>query len=174
MSKMNLDELSKLAQAYVKAEAAVEAADLALKEAKETARRIREEDIPGAMAELELTKIVLDSGEEISVVPDVSVGILVAERENAYAWLENGGYSGMIKCELSIEFMRNQLPQAEALAERLVGEGFAISITKGVHAGTLKAFVKEQLEKAVENFPMDLFGVRAFKVAKIKPPKVKK
>ena len=126
------------------------------------------------MAELELTKIVLDSGEELSIASEVFAGISVADRDSAYGWLEEHGFSGLIKGELTIGFSRLELPRAEALVKELVAAGHPAVLVKNIHAGTLKAFVKEQLAQTELEFPMELFGARPVKVAKIKPPKVKK
>lgn len=166
---MNIEDLTKLTQAMVAAESDVVAAEENLKSKKAALARLREEDIPAAMTELELTKIVLDSGEELTIATEVYAGIAVADRESAYGWLEEHGFSGLIKGELLIEFSRLELPRAGTLVKELIAAGHPAVLAKSIHASTLKAFVKEQL--STPEFPAELFGARSVKVAKLKSAK---
>ena len=134
------------------------------------ARALAEEDIPSLMTELQLTEIKLETGEKITVTPEVYAAIPAAQREAAFAWLEAHGFGGLIKTEVTIAFGKEQLDAAKKLAAHLAEDGFAPELERNVHASTLKAWLKEQLEKAV-NIPLELFGARPVKLAKVKWPK---
>ena len=74
----SLKALTQLAQKLVDAETEIETAEAALKEKKETARVLREVDIPAFMQELELTQIKLETGEVISIVSEVFASVVSA------------------------------------------------------------------------------------------------
>ena len=144
----------------------VEAADANLKAKKAALRAVLEEDIPQFMTELGVTEIRLESGEKIKIADDVQASITEATEVEAYRWLEEKGFGGLIKTNVSIQFGRDQLEAAKALADRLEAEGLDPEFKRSVHWQTLRAFLKEQLAAAAE-IPLDLFNARPVKVAKI-------
>jgi len=164
---MDVSQISALAQQLVAAEKEVERTESALKTAKENARRLREEALPGAMDEAGVKELTLDTGEKITITTEVYCSIPVAKREEAFAWLDRNNFSGLIKSAVSVDFDRGKKTEAEALVQRLAAEGLTPEFTTFVHPQTLKAFVKEQLA-AGTNVPLDLFGARPVTTARVK------
>lgn len=167
MSQDTLKELSTLCQQLRIAEA--EGLALAAKAAEKLKeiQRLTEEDIPALMQELQLQKIVLESGETITVGLEVYASIPAANKEEAFQWLVLNNHGGLIKTDLSLAFGREELDKAKALAAELAEKGLEPVIDQSVHANTLKAFIKEQLKEGKE-VPLALFGARSVNKAKIK------
>jgi hypothetical protein len=164
---ITLAEISQLARALLEADRAVMLADEELKQRKEAARILREESLPMALLELGLREVRLESGEKISIKQDVFAAIPAARREEAFNWLEAHGFGGLIKTAVALRFSKGELEQAQDLYEDLLADGFAPELTREVHAQTLKAFLREQLEAATVELPLELFGANPIWVAKI-------
>jgi hypothetical protein len=163
---ITLDDMSALARALVAADEAVEQAEAALSAAKERARQLREETIPSAMQELGLEEIKLDTGQKLSVRQDVYAAIPAAQRDAAYAWLDENGFGGLIKVEVKAAYARGEKDSAVQLAHELRGRGLDAAMTQSVHAQTLKAFLREQIAAGTA-IPLDLFGARPVWTAKL-------
>ena len=157
---ITLGEVAELANTLLAVERDITAAELALKETKERARVLREESIPSAMQELGMQSFRLSSGEQVTVKQDVYASIPVASRGEAFEWLEEHGFGGLIKTELALHFSKGEAEQAEALAAQLRVEGVQPELERAVHPQTLKAFLREQLESGAVELPLDLFGAR--------------
>ena len=84
--------------------------------------------------------------------------IPVVHRDAAFAWLKEKGHDDIIKNLVSVPFGRGEDSLATDFINLAQKNGYAPDQKKEVHPQTLKAFVKEQLEKGQE-VPMDLFGV---------------
>lgn len=168
MSQDTLKELSSLCQQLRSAER--EATDLLAKAAAKAKdiQRLTEEDIPALMTELAVQKIVLESGETITVGLEVYASIPAANKEEAFKWLVDNQHGGLIKTDLTLAFGREELDKAKALALKLSEEeGLDPVIDQSVHANTLKAFIKGQLADG-KPIPLELFGARSVQKAKIK------
>lgn len=163
---ISLDDMASLARALVDADAAVEDADQALKDAKERARVLREETIPSAMQELGLEELKLATGQKLSVKQEVYASIPAANKQAAFQWLNDNGFGGLIKIEVDASFGKGEQDAAMALYQELNSRGLTASFGQGVHAQTLKAFLKEQLAQGT-NIPLDLFGARPVWTAKL-------
>jgi hypothetical protein len=114
-----LAELSILAQAQLHAEREVEEAQKVLKEKNATLLRVREESVPMAMRELELDKIKLHTGHEVSVKQDVYCSISEANADEAHGWLESHDFGGLIKTMVVVPFGKDEMPFALALLAQL-------------------------------------------------------
>lgn len=169
MSQDALAQLTALCAQLRDAERELTAAEKQVKDREADIRRLTEEDIPALMTELGVEKIVLASGEQIKVALEVYAQIPKDSKEAAFAWLEENGHGGLIKTDVSVAFGREELPKAQALAVKLAEEGLEPMIERTVHAGTLKAFIKERLN-AGATVPLELFGARPVNTAKIKNP----
>lgn len=169
MSQDTLRELAVLCAQLRDADLSVEKAERELKERKALVRRLEEEDIPGLMSELGVESITLETGERIKIALEIYASITEAMKERAFKWLEDNGHGGLIKTEVSVRFGRDAVAQATALTERLVAEGLEPDVVRAVAPQTLKAFLKERIE-ANSEVPMEVFGARPVKVAKIKQP----
>lgn len=163
---ISLDSMAALARALVDADAAVEQAEVNLKDAKERARVLREETIPSAMQELGLEEIKLDTGQKLTVKQDVYASIPSDKKEEAYNWLDVNGFGGLIKVEVKTDYPKGEAQAALQLFQELQDRGLNAQYGQNVHAQTLKAFLREQIA-AGSNVPLDLFGARPVWTAKL-------
>ena len=179
----SLKELSVLCQQLRDAENEAESLSTKLTAAKADVRRLCEEDIPEFMSELGLKEVTLNSGEKITVASDIFLQTLVENKERVHQWLEDNGFGSIVKTIVSVMFGTQELDKAIALATKLTeDEKLTPEIIRGVHAGTMKAWLKEKLIKETEQtvngeeitapVPLELFGARPVTIAKIKLPKV--
>ena len=170
LTRSALDDISQLVHALMLAEADVIAAEEELKRRKELARALREEDLPGVLSEHGVTSLKMDDGTAITVSNEVYASIPAARKEEAFGWLEEHGFGGLIKTGVSVSLGRESIAEAAALAEDLAKRGYEPAIERDVHPQTLRAFLKEQLAAATD-VPLELFGARPVTVAKVKAPK---
>lgn len=175
MSGDALGEVGRLAHMLVDADRKVEDAEVALAGAKENARRLREEALPGALQELGIDEIVLSDGAKITMGLEVYCSISADNKGAALRWLEENAFGGLIKTTVALPFGRSDEEKAELAQLRSIldTERFTYTEEQGVHAGTLKAWLKEQLRGGPDtvSVPLQLFGARPVTVAKVKLPK---
>ena len=163
---ITLDEMSQLASALIDADAAIAEVEQALKDTKEKARKLREETIPSAMQELGLEQIVLSTGQKLTIKQEVYASIPKDRKHEAFAWLDEHGFSGLIKIEVVTEFARGDDMLAQNLAKELAVRGLNVELDQGIHSQTLKAFLKEQISSGAA-IPLELFGAMPVWQAKI-------
>ena len=168
---VTLAEISGMAQNALTIERQIAAGEIATKALKERLRLLLEESIPMAMQEIELTEYKLATGEKITIGQKVYAAIPVARREEAFAWLVEKGFGGLLKMSVSCDFGKSEDERAAECKEILEEEGFKPVFVTEVHTQTLQAFLKEQLEAAKLEIPLDMFGARPVWVAKIKAAK---
>jgi hypothetical protein len=164
---ISLNEMSKLAKALLEADENVDKVTKQLKKASEAARVLREETIPNAMHELELEKLKLNTGQEISIKQEVYCSIPKANKEACFKWLIKNKFGGLIKVALGVKFGVKEMVKAKKLFLELQKAGLSPDFGQTIHASTLKAFLKDEMAKGTK-LPMDLFGARPVWVAKIK------
>lgn len=150
----------------------VERCEAALKEAQEAYNKYRLGDLPELLKELKLDMIRLEDGTEIEVDAEIKCSITKAVADQAYAWLRQNNFGGLIKTNVSVDFGKEEKDKADKLAAQL-GKKFENVVEKEtVHPATLKSFVKEQLEAgALSASELKLFSVYQYSVAKLKLPK---
>jgi hypothetical protein len=171
---ISLGEIQQLADALISAEKEVEKVEGELKIAKEHVVRLREESLPMAMQELGLDSIKLSTGQSVKVKQDVYAAIPAASKQEAYGWLNDHGFGGLIKTEVSVQFGKGEEEAAQELMELLRDNaGVSPVLSQSIHAQTLCAFLREQLADAEtsKEFPLDLFGARPVWIAKVTQPK---
>lgn len=164
---VSLAELTNAAQALLDADKEVKRIDGELKKAKENARVLREETIPGALQELGVTSIQLDTGQKITITQTVYASIPDDKKIEAFKWLNENGFGGLIKTLVKREFGKGERTDALNYAAELVKNGHNVKFEESVHPQTLKAFINEQIKNA-KSIPLDLFGARPVVIAKIK------
>ena len=153
----SLQALADKCKTLEKVENNIEVAESLLKELKEKARLISEEEIPQFLAEKGLSSITLDNGTEVKITEEVRPGIKVADRHFCYAWLRDNGYGDLIKNNVTVAFGMGEDAQAIKLKAAIQDLGMVGSEKEDVHYQTMKAFVTEQHKKGV-SLP-DEFGV---------------
>lgn len=164
---ITLEQLVKVTQQLLDINAAVVKVEADLKLAKEKSRTLREETIPNAMTELGLTSLTLDSGQKLTISQEVYASIPADKLTDAFAWLNEHGFGGLIKTEVKTIYGKGERDVAYALMVELCDRGLSAQFKENIHPSTLKAFLKEQIRDG-NPCPMDLFGARPVMTAKIK------
>jgi hypothetical protein len=122
--------------------------------------------LPAMMQEMGLKQFKTLDGTEINVKDEIVAHITEEKKLEAHRWLDDNGHGGLIKREVSVAFNREQQEMATALVNELAERFAATAEKKVVHPQTLKAWAKEMLKDG-KSFPLELFGVKRFQVAKI-------
>lgn len=162
-----LKGLSVLARRAKTLEHECELLEATLKERRESYRKISEEALPEAMAELGLKGFVMDDGSRVDVKPFYSATISAERRAEAYEWLRSHGFDDIIKNTVSVRFGRGEDELCARLLDLLRAQGYPSEQAEKIEPMTLKAWVKEQVERGAE-FPTELFGVYIGQKATIK------
>lgn len=142
-----------------------------LADLKKSESRIETEDMPELMKELDMKSFTLSDGTKIDVVEDLMCGISAENRDDAHGWLRTNNFGGIIKTIVSQQYGAGELEEATknaAAIKKLTGR--PATLLESIHAGTLKAFLKEQRAKGTK-IPAKLFGLFPFSKAKVIPPK---
>lgn len=138
-----------------------------LKERKEAYRKVTEESLPEAMAELGMKSFVMDDGSKVDVKPFYSATISAERRAEAYEWLRSRNFDDIIKNTVSVRFGRGEDELCARLLDLLRQQGYPADQAEKIEPMTLKAWVKEQIERGAE-LPTELFGVYIGQKATIK------
>ena len=151
-----LSGIQNIVQKQINLETQVAAQEQVLKELKRELTDIQTQELPQAMDAVGLATVTLNTGEKVDIKPFVSASISKANKEEAYAWLRDHGHGDLIKVITKVDTGRDQKASAKA-QKALVKAGLAPSTEESVHSGTLKVWVREQVE-AGEPIPLELFG----------------
>lgn len=151
-----LAELSLLADRQ--AEAALRVAELEkqLEEARDRLRDISERQLPEKMDELGMEEFKTRSGLKIKIKETIRGSIPKARQSEAYRWLRDNGFGGLIKREVKIPFGMGEDEKAQSLLSSL-GEEYDYDDKTSVHPSTLQAFLREQLSEGA-NIDLEMFG----------------
>lgn len=136
-------------------------------EKAEQYRKLTEQTIPEAMAEAGMRKFVMEDGSTIDVKPFYSASIPKARQEEAFQWLRDRGFDDLIKNTVSVRFGRNEDELCARLLNLLGQQGYPAEQAQKVEPQTLKAWVKERVEKG-DQVDTELFGVFIGQKATIK------
>jgi hypothetical protein len=128
-----------------------------LKTTKAKLLKLTDEELPALMEEMGISSLTLDDGSVVKVTRTYGGSILVENRPKAYDWLREHGYDDIIKNTVMCQFGRGEDDRAKGFAEFAAENGFAPEQKTEIHSQTLRAFVKERIEKG-DAFPMELFG----------------
>ena len=127
---------------------------------------VAENKLPEALAEHGLTRLSMEDGSEINVANFYGASIKEEKKKEAFDWLRDNGYEDLIKNQVSVSLGRKEDELASDLVETLRSRGFDPIQKTWVEPMTLKAFVKEQVEKGAP-IPSETFGIFIGKKAKI-------
>lgn len=141
-----------------------------LKRAQQSLAKISQDILPEALAEHGLSELKMEDGSKITVSQFIQAHISKEKQEEAFDWLREHDFDDLIKNVVSLEFGKGEDDHARDVMETLTNRGYWPQNKQSVHPSTLKAFVKEQVEKGAE-IPSDLFGVFIGKKAVIKKGK---
>lgn len=133
--------------------------------------KISMEEIPDMFNALGLQELKLSNGGKIKIIKVYSGSISEENKFAALSWLREHNFGDLIKHEIKAQLGKGEDEKAEQLCEQLLELGINYTDTESVHAITLKAFIKEQVENMAElpsddlpegqddKFPMKLFNV---------------
>jgi len=141
-----------------------------LKRTQQNLAKISQEILPEALAEHGLSELKMEDGSKITVSQFIQAHISKEKQDEAFDWLRDHDFDDLIKNVVSLEFGKGEDDHARDVMETLTNRGYWPQNKQSVHPSTLKAFVKEQVEKGAE-IPSDLFGIFIGKKAVIKKGK---
>tara|TARA_R100001369_G_scaffold83045_1_gene115043 strand:- start:1049 stop:1609 length:561 start_codon:yes stop_codon:yes gene_type:complete len=166
LSDNRLKDVSFWAEKQVELETNISELEASLSSMKKEFREISEQKLPDAMRECNLSEIKLSNGTKISVQEFYSARISKEQQENAFSWLKENGHEDIIKNVVSVNFGRGEDGRAETLLDTLQSKGLSPATKRWVEPMTLKAFVREQVQKGVD-LPFETFNVYVGQKSKI-------
>ena len=158
MGDASLKALSEKSNQLQKLDDAIKEAEQTLGQLKAEYRELSEVDIPSMLSELGLSEITLKDGNKISTSTYYSARISEDKRDEAFQWLNDNGFGDIVKNTVSVSFGREEDDSAKKLLETLDTDGYKTAQKKHVEPMTLKAFVREQVEKG-SDLPLETFNV---------------
>jgi len=158
MGDASLKALSEKSQELQKLDGDIQDLEEKLGQLKASYRQLSEVDIPNMLSELGLSEITLADGNKISTATYYSARISEEKRDEAFTWLNDNGFADIIKNTVSVSFGRDEDDSARKLVDSLEDNGYATAQKKWVEPMTLKAFVREQVEKG-SDLPLETFNV---------------
>ena len=129
-----------------------------LKKKKEEELKLSENEIPNLMQKAGAASIKLTDGTAVEIKPYYGARIPASRTEEAFNWLRENNFADLIKNNVTLTFGRNEDNMAKSLVNELRQKGHNVKQAEKVEPMTLKAFVREQIEKG-KDVPADLFGV---------------
>lgn len=165
--KSQLQEIHDLLKITEELEETMANLDQELTEMAKKFRNLTETVIPDMMREAGMESFTTVDGKTVSIDKFYSAKISTNNEEEAFSWLEKTGNSAIIKNELVLSLKKNQQEELKKAMEALDATNLPYTKKQSVHASTLKAFVKEQIENGKE-LPMETFGVFIGEKVKVK------
>jgi len=110
------------------------------------------------MAETGMKKFVMEDGSSIDIKPFYGASIPKARQAEAYLWLRDNGFDDIIKNTISVRFGRGEDELCVRLLNLLGTQGYPAEQAQKIEPQTLKAWVKERVEKG-QAVDTELFGV---------------
>jgi hypothetical protein len=144
----------------------IKIAEESLEQLKQQAETLSGEVIPTMMTEMNISTMKLADGSAIEVKPVYGASIPIEKKEEAFKWLRDNGLGDLIKNEVTVSFGRNEDNKAVEYAVLAQGQGYQPTQKLKVEPMTLKALVRERIEKGLD-MPSDLFNVFAGNRTKI-------
>lgn len=143
-------KLTRLIEEAENQSAALEKTQLAIKE-------VSEKQLPDLMSSVGLTEMMV-AGRKVFLKDDYFANVSKERQAAAFAWLRERNMGSVIKEEVVVPVSSK---------DALIQAGIAFEPRGSIHASTLKALVKEQIEAGNE-FPRELFGVHVATKAVVK------
>ena len=163
----DLGNISDLGRRLAELEEKIQLEEEHLKTLKAEHRKVSEDLLPNKLRELGVSEFKLADGTSMSIQQYYSARITPENREVCFHWLENNGLGDIIKNTVSANFGRGEDEAASQLMTQLEGDGHSLVQKKWVEPMTLKAVVKEQVEKG-NDLPLETFNVYIGQKIKVK------
>jgi len=162
-----LDKVARLANEASGLQEKVARQEKDLIDAKKALRKVTDELLPDALEDLNLEKVVMKDGSEISVNPIYGASIPRDRLAEAYDWLRQHGDGDIIKNNVTVTFAKGEDLDAQAFMVMCDDQGFTPQQAEKIEPMTLKGWLREKVETG-QTIPMDLFGAYISQRAKIK------
>lgn len=159
-------QLSSLVRQLNSIQQQIDEAEEHLKALKQDKQRISFEQIPMLMDEMGIERVDVD-GATVQLKPFVSASIPADRKQDAFNWLREHGLDDIIKNDIIVSFGRGQDNAAGDVMYDLEQKGFHPEQKTHIHAMTLKAFVRERVEKGLP-IDLDMFGAYVARTADVK------
>jgi hypothetical protein len=172
VSEEGVSTISKLCREQVQLQNEIRELEGAIKVKKARLREVSEELLPTSADEHQIKEITTEDGYNVTINDFYDARISATDleqREKAFAWLVANKFDYLIKNKVEIIFERKEHNQAMALVEDLKTRGLAkkSSTKTWVEYQSLKAFVKEQIQKGEVKLPFDLLNIYEGRRAKV-------
>ena len=134
---------------------------------------MKTQTLPDLMAEVGVSEFVLDETGVRLIVDDFVHGSLPKEpdkREKAIKWLTDHDGADMLRTEVLVEFDKNEHNMALSFIAECEERDLDPEVKTGVHPQTYVAHMRERLRNG-EEVPLEMLGLFAGRVVKVKPPK---
>jgi len=162
-------QLSSLVRQFNNVQQQIDDAEEHLKALKQEKQRIGFEQIPALMDEMGIERVDVD-GATVELKPFVSASIPADRKQDAFNWLREHGLDDIIKNDIIVSFGRGEDNMAGDVMYDLEQRGFHPEQKTHIHSMTLKAFVKERVEKGLP-IDLDMFGAFVARTADVKRKK---
>ena len=124
------------------------------------------EQIPTMMDEMGVQRLDVEN-LSVSLKPLINASIPPTRREEAYQWLRENDLDDIIKNDVIMSFGKGEDNMAGDIMYELEQRGMHPEKKTHIHSMTLKAFIRERVEKGVP-IDLDLFGAYVARIADIK------
>jgi hypothetical protein len=156
-----------------------------LKEKGQTLRKLTEQELPDLMQELNVKDFTLTNGAKIGLVDIVSASIpsagainrakgdikeeLLTRQKRCFGWLRKNHGGPLIVSNVEVPFGKHEDQKCSEFKKKLRQEKVFYNEYTGVHPQTLKAFIRECLEKGI-NVPVEDFRLYTGQKVQIRRP----
>ena len=124
------------------------------------------EQIPAMMDEMGVQRLDVEN-LSVSLKPLINASIPQTRRDEAYQWLRDNGLDDIIKNDVIMSFGKGEDNMAGDIMYELEQRGMHPEKKTHIHSMTLKAFIRERVEKGLP-IDLDLFGAFVARTADIK------
>jgi len=124
------------------------------------------EQIPTMMDEMGVQRLDVEN-LSVSLKPLINASIPPTRRDEAYQWLRENGLDDIIKNDVIMSFGKGEDNMAGDIMYELEQRGMHPEKKTHIHSMTLKAFIRERVEKGLP-IDLDLFGAYVARIADIK------
>lgn len=166
LDKDTMKTLSDLVKTLRRIEEQIADGEEHIKTLKSEKHRLSTELIPSLMAEMGTERIDV-YGMTVTIKPIIHASIPEDRRDEAFGWLRSSGHEDIIKNDVTLSFGKGSDNVVKSLIADLEKQGYDPQHKVHVHPMTLKAFVREQLEKGAP-INLDMFGAYVLNTAEIR------
>ena len=145
-TNQQLKELSQLVSYQLKLQDSIKSLADALKDANDKLNKVKLLALPEMMQGLGFDLLKTKDGHTVEIIRGIDASITQANQPKAFAWLKKKGHDSIIKTEFKLVYTGRQMSEIELARSVFATEDLPYAEKLGVHPGTLKAFVREELE----------------------------